>query len=121
MPGAKYVLPGLAPIPSTPPFTGFSLLLATITASSWRGRFLGQLKRKGLSRPVVVNIKVVRSILYHPFVRNVYRGRKGKVLAQLGRVDGVGRSVMQLAALGKPRPALVPLEPVMHCCVKTRF
>ena len=56
----------------------------------------------------MVNIGVIRPVLYHPVIGNVYRGRKGKMLAQLGRVDGVGKDVVQLVALVKPKPALVP-------------
>jgi hypothetical protein len=53
------------------------------------------------------NSEVVQPVLITPF-GNVYRGRKGVRLRKSGRVDGVGKGVVQPAVRSNQNP-LVPL------------
>ncbi len=57
---------------------------------------------------LVANIHPVEAVPNRTVFIHPDRVRKGKVLAQMGRIDGVGKGVMQLAARIRPKPVLVP-------------
>lgn len=67
-------------------------------------------QRRGL---LVVNVYSVHTVLNGAGVIEHDGRRKGKLLAQLGRIDGVGKGIMQLAPWVRPPPVRVP--PLGRC------